>query len=354
MESAEWVASQTPSAEPVVPAAPAAPVTPSADPSAASSAPPQSPAIVPTGAAPASPTTPEAIAEFIEAQLDGKPYKLPAGLQFPWKVGKESGFATWRELQQGYQTPKAIHQRGTELGERRRAFEEQSTAWERTKVEEEARWKGYQTEREYLMKALNGDEAAQQHLQLMQTDPEYAKRFERSLDADAFDAIREHDALRETETKAASIAADARDYIREIADKHPGVDPQRVTQRYAEAWTALDQMTDEGRRAAQMRYLSNPRSVDDLFKQEAAEVSRVTGPMQAKLDEVLQELAALKAEAAADKHNTRTAARIAATKGSAITAPSGAAPAPSGPLPTPPMVSHTERAGRSKAWVAAH
>lgn len=387
MDSATWAAagatSETPAPAPVTPppaptpeAAPvAAPATPSPVASnrddkgkfTATAPPPATGAPTPEGAAQvaadakAAGATPAqqaaAVQDYLEAQVEGgEPIRIPLTAKIPWKQRGQDGFASIKEIQQAHLFHRDYTRNMQQLAGERERFAEERQHAERERVANEARWSAQERERKLFLEAQR-DPAKQaqleQHLEQMATNPEYARRWEKAMEADVYEAVAEHEQAVDMQHVASSIAADARAYITEQSAKYPGVDAQRVLGAYQQAWFELDNM-EPAARDRQERALRSSKYVDAIFAKEAEQVAKVTGPLRGELDELKRQLAALQAEREADKTNGRRTAHRERTTSAVAGAPLGGGSPPAMPGKQPTTVYPAgQREERTRAWVNA-
>src|SRR3990167_5115138 len=195
------------------------------------------------------------------------------------------------------------------LADDRRRDQAERGEWERQRVAQEARFEALERERKSFLEAQLDPAARERldrHLDAMANDPEYKRRWERGLEADAHAAVDAFDAQQHVERETQAIISDAQEYIEQNAAKYPGVDPMDVESIYAEQWQRASRLEDPRER-------------------------------QARMDPLKKQLAAIEAERRTDQQNTETAAAIARSKGSKVGVPAGAAPAPPGRKPPEPF-----------------
>lgn len=299
----------------------------------------------------------QAAQEYIEAQLDGKPFQLPKGVRIPWEQGGEQGFVSVDEARRNFLFQRDFTRKTQALAEERRRDRAAQDEWERQRVATEARFEALERERKAFLDAQldpGARERLDRHLEAMATDPEYRRRWERGLEADAHDAVAAFDATQRVQAETQAIITDAQRYIDETAATYPGVDPLDVEAIYAEQWRRAAQLEDPRERQARTDQLRKPSFVDAIFKHEAQRIERVTAPLKGELDGLKKQLATLQAERRTDQHNTETAAAIARAKGPKVGVPAGAAPAPPGRQPPKPFAGGdaAAREQAKQAWVA--
>lgn len=301
----------------------------------------------------------QAAAEYIEAQLDdGKPFRIPRSAKIPWEQKGETGFVSVDEARRNFLFQRDYTRLTQRDAERRRDDEQRMASWERERVAHEARWEALERERKAFLDAQvdpAARERLERHLDAMANDPEYKRRWERGLEADAHDAVDAFDSQQRVQTETQAIIADAQQYIETAAAKYPGVDPMDVEAIYADQWRRAAALDDARERQARIDQLRKPSFVDAIFKHEAQRIERVTAPLKGELDGLKKQLAALEAGRRTDQHNTETAAAIARSKSAKVGVPAGAAPAPPGRKPPEPFDGGdpTARERARTAWVNA-
>ncbi|HKR56934.1 MAG TPA: hypothetical protein VJS20_11595 [Gemmatimonadales bacterium] len=260
-------------------------------------------------------TTPEPIKDALEAYLDGKPYQVPKGLTFKLKSGQvvteKSLDALHKEgmLYHDYQNrTQVLSRQERELQGRIAKADAQLAA---AKAREE-----WVREQEAGMLEAQKDpkkwEAWQQYQHQYQTNPMFRKMADDAL------AKRETDA----ELGVYRQQEDARivdggvqwamSAITTLGKEFPGVDPDRVRERYG-ALVANGQ--------ADLTF----QDLRGVFEYEKAYVDKTSAPINAALEQMRAELDALKAGKAAETHNATTAHALERAK-AINTAPGGGGP----------------------------
>ena len=293
----------------------------------------------------------------IQAMLDGKPFDIDPRLQLPFRRGNETVYFPVSEAirfhmnHKDYTSGKArLEQRESEFARQQREVDVQRRAFE-------ARQQAFQEEQERFMKAYSGDDPEEadryrRHLENMR-DPEYRRMYEDSI------AKRERDAADEMESElnrydeSQSVAQDVASFIRDFGARNfPGIEPEMVQQMYGEALSsgALKWPAAEGRALDDALRTLVPQQVRTLFQQEAERRSRYTAPVMSELEQLRQEVAALKGGRTADDHNSRTRTAITRSR-NPVGAPAngGTPPAPGGRTAPKPFTSD-QLDERKSAW----
>lgn len=342
MTGSEWVADGTPSATPVTTATPeptpAAPVTAPDSAAPASTGPARgadgkftasAASAGSSGTAAASgsaagtgtgstdvPATPAI--EYLAAQLDGKPYQLPKGVQLPWKRGAEQGYASIDEIQRAHMFERDYRAKTSAHAERERQFTlNEKLAEARLKAREDY-LKEQQTESQKAIMSPEEMVKWEATQEVIRSNPTLQKMMNDALTgriSQAESAARqEYDAHVELVDETQKVA----DAIVRIGNQnYPGIDPERIRMRYA---TEL---------AAGTMPVST-EAIGYLYRQEAEFVQKATAPVQEQLKQMADKIAAFEAANAAATHNANTAAKIKDTlhpvgTPSGGNAPSGAA-----------------------------
>lgn len=338
--AAEWIADGTVDTAPVTEVTPAvADQAPAVDPAPAAvvaPAPAPEPAATPAAAeAPAAP-----VQEFIEAQLDGKPFQLPKGVMIPQKRGDTVEYEPLTEVQARGMFERDYRLKTAEVAAQRREFElEQARAAARVKAQEDflaARIKQLNT-----IPTSPEEQARQLALaELSKDDPFFQKLFEDAQQGHVLSAEREVEQQQaEAERQVAIVNLIERDIDRFSTEFH--VDPNRLRDRYSAELTA-------GRAELHPDYLKAIAQQEAQYRQSIADSA--VAPLQSKLDEVLAKVAAFEAAQAAQSHNASTSAAIARA-----TNPVGAPPPAVGaPVPTPASskITGATIGERSSSWAA--
>jgi len=241
--------------------------------------------------------------EEIEALVGDEKVQLRLDARIP--VGKDGATLTLDELRRSPLLMRDYTQKTQEIAAERRAMEREA-------AEMRARAELYRANRTRLLEARQqGGEALEkeiQHQELLETNPDYRKRFEESEEFRVQQAIQSHEVEVRTHDHAASAADEARDYIRQACQQHPELDPADVEELYARALST-------GR--AELK----PSSVDRIIQRELQRVGRVTQPLQEQLKALQAELGTLKAQHAAAASNATVSAAIDRAKAPAVGRP---------------------------------
>jgi hypothetical protein len=280
----------------------------------------------------------------IAGQLNGQPYvlKVPKGFALPWKRGEETGFAPLEEIEKSPNFERDYQHKMQALARQRREIEQAAEAREveyRARLEQAA-----ENRRRMLEAASKGGEALdreRRHQELLETDPDYRKRWDESEEYRIRERLEAHRADRaeqeETHAQAEAISA----YIAREATKYPGVDADRVRALYG--------MALQAGRFTRM----HADDIDALFRDEMALVERGRGTVMTEVESLKAKLAALEAERAAQAHNETVARTIERTG----RAPAGQRPArgavPS-TAPFKPYDPHTESEAEFQARYRVH
>lgn len=238
----------------------------------------------------------------VEGRVNGQPYKIkvPAGFEIPWKRGSEEGHASFDEVLKSPNFERDYQHKMQKLARDRQEWEAQR---ERDRVEYEARREqAADNRRRMLEAAAQGGEALERerrHQQLLETDPDYRKRWDESEEYRIRERLSAHDTERTVLEQNLTTAEAIRGYIAREAEKYPGVDPARVAMLYGQA-------LQTGRFGERV----HADDVDAILREEANVVERGRGTVMTELDQLKAELAAIKAEKSAEAHNAKVAAAV--------------------------------------------
>lgn len=329
---------------PAAPAAPASPAAPAAAPAAvagaikagdAAAAAASAAGATPTQAAAAGDAAAE---EFLEAQVNGQPFKIPLSAMVPVKVNGKVQLVPLKDAQRGLMMETDYRQKTASVGADRRSLAAEQA---RIKVEQEQlaadrkEYEDAQTDPEKF-------EQYQEHLKQLQTNPLYKANWERgraaALDSAELGAYRGA----EQEQVVRDAATSVENTLNTLAAEYPGVDIASVRTEYA---------TDLVNRRAEL----TEASLRSYFTREAQRVERYTGPLQKQLEALTATVGTLQKEreaaTAAATHNDNTRRAIDRDDKGRFTAPSGGtAPDVTREPPPKPFTSH-ELPARNKAWV---
>lgn len=281
---------------------------PPAAPAAAPPAPPAAPAAPAAAAPPAPPVAPApgasaaAVVEFIDALIDEagtQKLQIPATARIPLEVNGEIQYVTAAELRKRGMLEADYRLKTEEVGNARRELEEHAGRLIADRARMEAREQWIADERKRLQEAQKSPEAwerYQNHLRLLQDDPEYAKTFDDALkgrEMAAEDAAEA--AARHRELVGEGIAA-AATWMLELAAQpaYAHVDLDRVRELYARDLETGKATLDRG-------------YVERIFQAEADQAHRAVGPLEARIAELSAQVAALQGQTdAAAAHNRTT------------------------------------------------
>lgn len=338
MTTSEWAAkADTPAPAPVTEAAPVGDT--------------KAPAVVTETAVPVATgevkTEAEKVQEFLEAQLEGKPYQLPKNVQIPWKRGTEQGFASIEEIQKAHMFEKDYTQKRMADAQERKTWEAERSRRDREaevdRAQFEASRKIMEEDAKRLAAAFENPEEGErylQHLKLLQTDPHYRKLHEEATEGRLLKATSEKEAVLAQHDQAMAIRNEILDFVSEAAAKYPGVDAQRVVDRYSQGLQAGTQPLTRS-------------AVDRLFQDEARYLAQGRAPLEAEFKSLQAKVDALTAAAEAAKHNATVDTAL-ARSGRPATTTTGAAPAPASRKPSTPFRSDSDEANeRRKNWERA-
>ena len=309
-------------------------------------------------AAGASPAQQEAAKQSaIQAMLDGKPFEIDPRLQLPYRRGNETVYFPVSEAIRFH-----MNHRDYTAGKAR--LEQREQEWQRSQREAEisrrafeARQQAFQEEQERFYKAYNGDdpeeaEKYRRHIENMR-DPEYRRMYEDSLAKRERDAQDEYQEELTRYDESQSVAQDVASFIRDFGARNfPGIEPEMVQQAYGEALSSGALKWPELKGEALDNALRSlvPQQVRALFQQEADRRNRYVGPVQSELEQLRQEVAALRGGRAADDHNARTRARIERSR-NPVGAPAGGSPPAPGGRRAPEPFTSDKLEDRKSAWV---
>ncbi len=263
----------------------------------------------------------------LEGRLNGQPFKLPLNAEIPWKRGSEQGFATIEEIQKSHMFERDYRLRTTELANQRREYQQQQQAeriaFEKSRRQLDVERQFVEKEQARVMEALTSPDPAvrerhAKHFEMLRSDPEYAERYQKSLRADAYDAVNAFDAELAEQQQTQAVLQDIQDTATAYAAEYPGVNVQRVLARYGQAVTdGRADLTTDALRA--------------VFEDEAQYLATAVNPLQSQLDAMKAELAKLQAGTTAAQHNTavRTTLEKAATARAVPAVGRAAPPSPS-------------------------
>lgn len=324
-----WIADGTRTAEPVTVETPAPepaaePPAPAAQPrdEAGRFAPRQPEAAAPTAteaapAAPAAAGTAEQIADYIEAMLGEEPYQLPKGVRLPLKRNGVVEHVPVDEALASAMRGRDYTTKMTELKALRGEFEQQQRALaaEQARLRAQAEWLAEQ-EQNYQNILRNPQAAAayQEHLDQYQRNPLYRQNVDQALRARELEAQNQAYQQRDEVAAITRGVELANEWIGEVAERYPTVDPDRVRELYASLLSA-------GRAGLDVA------EVERIFAAEADHFRRNITPLQDALANLRAQVEALTSQTAADAHNKQTAHAV-ARAGTPRVATGGAPPAP--------------------------
>lgn len=188
-----------------------------------------------------------------------------------------------------------LQARQVELEHRAAAFEREETRL-REAQSDPAKWDQYQ-----------------QHLQLMQENPQYRATFERAQQVEQYEARDAATRAVEEQAVIEDAVSTATAWIDEIVGRHPGVSVERVRERYSQELRHPD---------PRLRARFHPDDIGRIVAQEAAQVAATLSPLQTELATMKAKLAALEAASTTNGNTAHALARA----GAVPTAPIGGAP----------------------------
>lgn len=294
-------------------------------------------------AAEAAGATPEQVAE-IEGRLNGQPFKLPANLELPWKRGNETGFASIEQIRKEHMLERDYRMRTSELAEQRRAFEserqQQAIELEKYRRQMEVERQFVERENQRMMQALTDPDPAVRekyirHLDALQNDPQYREAYQKSLKADAYEAVQAFEQEYSQEQQVQSILSDIQETAQALAAKYPTVDVQRAVSRYGQA-------VAEGRASLKVGDL------EAIFQDEHQYLQRSVTPVMSELEALKAEIAALKQGTKATEHNQSVRSQIAKQTTARAVAAIGAAAPPNPAAATTPRRREDRRSAHER------
>jgi hypothetical protein len=340
----EWIADGTLDTAPVTAATPAVEATPAATPAVAPEATPAAAAAPATPAAapavPAAPPAPTVVQEFIEAQLDGKPFQLPKGVMLPLKRGDTIEYEPVDVVQSRGMLERDYRIKTGQVAEERRQLALEAAklsarmkALEGFKSDQLTRLNTIPTTPEEQAKAIALAE-------LSKNDPFFQKLFEDAEQGRVLSAEREVEEQQVEAERQVAIVNLIENDIARFSTQY-GVDAARLRDRYSAELTAGH---------AEL----HPSALEALARQEAqyrqSVADSAVAPIQSKLDELLARVSAFEAAQAAADHNASTKQAIARAAN-----PVGAPPPAVGaPVPTSAAskISGATMMERSNSWAA--
>jgi hypothetical protein len=239
----------------------------------------------------------QAVQDFIEAQLDGKPFQLPRNAAVPLKRGEEVEYVPLAELQTRGMLEKDYRVKTALLAEQRRQLEVQErVSAARVKALEE--WQ--QQQQEVAAKAYQSPEDQARYesfIEQYRGNPAFKQmvddaRAARVMQAEraAVDEVQGEDALRaEVEQIASAITT--------IGQKYPGVNIDEVRMQYAR--DLQTNATHVGLDA-----------IESYFQRESEKRQSLISPLQTELDALKRQIATLTEQQKAQQHNQQTKLQI--------------------------------------------
>lgn len=291
---------------------------------------------LPSGSAATEPAGGQATTDFLEALLDGKPFQIPKGVQLPWKRGTETGHAPLEEILKSSMLERDYRVKTAETARMRREYEDYLGRLRAEDARMSAMRSEIEAERERIRKSTTDPDELQRladHYDRLSRDPAYKKYVEDALRARSSEA--ELAAVREQEMERISAEAvpEILSAIKTIVSaEFPGVDPDVVRERYAQALV-------EGK-----ANLSED-AIRHFASQEAQTASRYVAPLRSELETMRAELADLRKMkekvAAAEAHNAQTQHALERSKAPKTGPTGGGTPAPKERSPRKPYTSDT-------------
>lgn len=286
---------------------------------------------------PASGASAEDMQDFIEAQLNGQPFKLPKGIALPMKRGDAVEYEPLELVQRERLKERDYRFKTSEVARTRREAEALQAHLRAEQAALQARLAS-QEERERLFLEAQRDPEAharlQEHYERYRTDPQYKQMVDDALAKRETDArLAVHEQEQETAIRVQATEA-ARSWIAELATDFPGVDPNRVRAIYAQALR-------EGQASL------DPAEVRAIYEREANYLTTSVGPLQQRIATLEAQIAALSAGKGAEKHNAATDHALARAK--APPAATGRPPAPAAAAPAG-RFGVTELPERNSQW----
>ena len=318
----QWVKQES-GAAPEAPAAPAAPAPAAAPVTETAPAAPAAPARGPDGkfvaAEPVGGVSAAQVEEFIEAQLNDQPYKIPKGLRLPLKRGNDVAYEPVEDVLTHGMLERDYRIKTAETAQLKREVTAQRAEMEAEQARVAARDQ-WLAEREAEMVEAQKDpakwEAYLQAQALYQTNPRFRQLMDDALAKRETDAVNEVYQRRDYESQVNQGVELAASWIEQAAGdpRYHGVNPERVRVRYAQALASGQATLDPG-------------EVQALFEDEAQYLTQSQGPLTKQLAELKAQIDALTASKGAEQHNAGTAHALQRAKAPPV-AVRGAAPAP--------------------------
>jgi antirestriction protein len=259
---------------------------------------------------PATPAAVEqAVQDFIDAQLDGKPFQLPRNAAVPLKRGEEVEYVPIAELQKRGMLEKDYRAKTADLAAQRRQMEVQ----ERVNAARIAAMETWQKEQqEFAAKAYQSPEDQARYesfIEQYRGNPAFKQMVDdaaaaRVMQAEraAIDEVQGEDALK-AEVQELYTA------IQRTAEKFPGVDADQVRVAYAR-----DLQTGATHVGVD--------AIESYFQREAEKRQSILGPVNTELDALKRQIATLSQQLQAQQHNEKTQLQIARAT-SPVAAPAG-------------------------------
>ncbi len=362
--------SATPAATPAAPAAHAASAAPSA---AATGATLATPAATAAAAREYASWDPEKAKpeEVFEAMLDGKPFRLPLGIQLPYQRNgnAERVYRPFTEFQRNHINLHDYRAGKERLAAREAAIEAREHEAQLRQAQYDERIRQLEGEQERFLKSLELDPESPEgreyaeHLRLMRTSETYRKQVRDSRQLQLRDA--EDKVSRELEQRGATqaLVGDISSYIQRVCahEKYQpaGLDPAQVQERYSQLLTS-GRLTWPSENTPDYDQIIGgviQRQVLGILDDMAAERAATVGPVQTELEAAKQRIAELEASKTAEAANANTRREMTRSASARAGAPAGGAPpARSGQPKDPPTgyLSNTPEAReRVRNWVKA-
>jgi hypothetical protein len=348
-----WISDGTKTAEPVTTETPAAeaqeaapePAGPPRD-EAGRFAPrqPEGAAPAATEAVPAPPAAPgpdataEQVADYIEALLGEEPYQLPRSVRLPLKRNGVVEHVPVDEALNSAMRGRDYTAKMTELKALRGQFDQERSTFaaEQARLRAQAEWVAEQ-ERNYqqILRDPQAAAAYQEHLDQYQRNPIYRQNVDQALRARELEAQNQAYQQRDESVAIARGVELANEWITDLSEQYPTVDPGRVRELYASALSS-------GRAGL------DAREVENIFRSEATYVEKSVTPLQQELASLKAQIEALTASQSASAHNAATAHAVARAASPRVAA--GSSPPAPAARPKQERFGINELAQRNAEW----
>lgn len=277
-----------------------------------------------------------AVQQFIEAQLDGKPYQIPVNAALPLKRGEEIEYVPVGELQKRGMLEKDYRVKTGELAEQRRALDVERRVMEaRTRAMEQ--W--HQEQQQFLERAYANPEDQARYesfVEQYRSNPAFKQMVDDALTARVMQAERAAISEVEGETALATEVQQLSAAIERIGQKYPGVPVDEIRQQYAQ-----DLQLD--------RTWVGEDAIESYFQRAHEKRAALLSPLEQKIEALSRQLATLTEQQQAAQHNANTQQRI-ARAANPVAAPAGGTAAH--PAPAATQLKGKDIAARSREWAA--